>query len=164
MPEKVPFDLETYERRTRTGGCFICALVAGEPEAFHETVYEDADHVAFLSRYPTLEGYTLVCPKRHVVDAVGGLSEPAYLAVQAVVRKVGIGLQSVLPVERVYVMSLGSDQGNAHVHWHVAPLPPGVPYREQQFHALMGENGILDQRPEAKAALARRLRDAIAGA
>lgn len=163
-PTKVPFDLAAYERRVKHGGCFICALVAGEPEAFHEIVYEDADHVAFLSRYPTLEGYTLVCPKRHVDDAVGGFDEAAYLAIQSVVRKVGLALQAVLPVERVYVMSLGSMQGNAHVHWHVAPLPPGVPYREQQFHALMAENGVLDQSPEAKAELAHRLRTVIAEA
>ncbi|THV27131.1 HIT family protein [Glycomyces paridis] len=154
----MPFDLDAYAERVRTGGCFVCALVAGEPGSFHEIVYEDADHVAFLSRYPTLEGYTLVCPKRHVEDAVGGFDEASYLAVQRVVRRVGIGLRAVLPVERVYVMSLGSMQGNAHVHWHVAPLPPGVPYGEQQFHALMAENGVLDQSPAERAALAERLR------
>ncbi len=38
--------------------------------------------------------------------------------------------------ERLYGLSLGSHGGNAHVHWHVAPLPPGVPYREQQYAAL----------------------------
>ena len=52
-------------------------------------------------------------------------------------------------------MSLGSHQGNAHVHWHVAPLPPGVPYEEQQFAALMHEvNGYLDI-PEADFVRAR---------
>jgi hypothetical protein len=49
-----------------------------------------------------------------------------------------------VPTERLYVLSLGSHDGNAHVHWHVAPLPPGVPYREQQYAALMHENGYLD--------------------
>jgi diadenosine tetraphosphate (Ap4A) HIT family hydrolase len=34
--------------------------------------------------------------------------------------------------ERVYLLSFGSNQGHSHVHWHVAPLPSGVPYREQQ--------------------------------
>ena len=32
----------------------------------------------------------------------------------------------------------------AHVHWHVAPLPPGVPHRQQQYEALRMENGILE--------------------
>ncbi|WP_280267529.1 hypothetical protein [Nocardia wallacei] len=41
------------------------------------------------------------------------------------------------------MLSLGSRQGNSHLHWHIAPLPPGVPYREQQLHALAAENGVL---------------------
>ena len=53
-------------------------------------------------------------------------------------------LRRSVPTERLYVLSLGSHQGNAHVHWHIAPLPPGVPYREQQYAALMHENGYLD--------------------
>ncbi|MEU5153851.1 HIT family protein [Glycomyces sp. NPDC021274] len=158
---KVPFDVATYVRNMQGGRCFICALVAGEPEAFHEVVYEDDDHIAFLNRYPTLEGYVLVCPKRHLEDVIRDFSEEAYLALQALVRQIGVGLQAVLPVERIYVLSLGSLQGNAHVHWHVAPLPPDVPYAQQQYHALMGENGVIDQSPAAKAELARRLREEL---
>ncbi len=60
--------------------------------------------------------------------------------------------------ERVYILSLGSNEGNAHVHWHVVPLPPGVPYEEQQFAALMLETaGALDIPEEEKAALAARI-------
>jgi histidine triad (HIT) family protein len=58
-------------------------------------------------------------------------------------------------------VSLGSHQGNAHVHWHVAPLPPDVPYERQQFHAVMAENGILEVTPEQQAALAARIRPAL---
>jgi diadenosine tetraphosphate (Ap4A) HIT family hydrolase len=158
---RVPFDIATYVENTKSGKCFICALVAGEPGSFHEVVYEDAAHIAFLSRYPTLEGYTLVCPKQHLEDVVGDLDEEAYFDLQSLVRRVGIALKTVLPVERIYVLSLGSLQGNAHVHWHVAPLPPGVPYEQQQFHAIMAENGILAPNPEATAALAQRLRKAL---
>lgn len=45
-------------------------------------------------------------------------------------------LAEITPTERLYVYSFGSNQGVAHVHWHVAPLPPGVPFREQQFAAV----------------------------
>jgi len=31
---------------------------------------------------------------------------------------------------RVYILSLGSQQGNKHVHWHSAPLPFGVPVEQ----------------------------------
>jgi diadenosine tetraphosphate (Ap4A) HIT family hydrolase len=70
-------------------------------------------------------------------------------------------LKRALPVERVYVMSLGSRQGNAHVHWHVAPLPPGVPYRDQQFRALMAEHGVLDIPDAEQRKLAAMIRAAI---
>jgi histidine triad (HIT) family protein/ATP adenylyltransferase len=44
------------------------------------------------------------------------------------------------------------------VHWHVAPLPPGVPYEQQQYHALMSENGVLSVDDESQAALAQTIR------
>ncbi|MFC8536809.1 hypothetical protein ACFUJY_23220 [Streptomyces sp. NPDC057249] len=61
-----------------------------------------------------------------------------------------------------YLLSLGSQQGNAHLHWHIAGLPPGTPYREQQFHALMTENGVLSYTNAEAAALGERLRAALA--
>ena len=67
-------------------------------------------------------------------------------------------IRRVVPTERLYVLSLGSQQGNRHVHWHLAPLPPGVPYDQQQIAALMVEAGILDIPPAEMAALAQRIR------
>jgi diadenosine tetraphosphate (Ap4A) HIT family hydrolase len=65
-----------------------------------------------------------------------------------------------MPVERVYVLSLGSQQGNRHLHFHVVPLPPGVPYERQQYHALMAEHGVLPLSHEEMAALALELGEA----
>lgn len=60
---------------------------------------------------------------------------------------------------RVYILSLGSNEGNAHVHWHVVPLPPSTPYEDQQFAAVMLETaGALDMPEDEKAALAARIR------
>ncbi len=65
---------------------------------------------------------------------------------------------TTLGAERVYILSLGSNQGNAHVHWHVVPLPPGTPYEEQQFAAIMLETaGALKIPDGEKAALAARV-------
>lgn len=61
----------------------------------------------------------------------------------------------------MYTLSLGSQQGNAHLHWHVAPLPPGIPYEQQQFHARMAENGILDMDEPSQAALAQAIRHGL---
>ena len=63
-----------------------------------------------------------------------------------------------MPTERIYSLSLGSQQANAHVHWHVAPLPPEVPYEQQEFSALLKENGILNISETDQAELARTIR------
>ena len=156
-------DLEAYERRVRTGPCFVCGIVAADPETpAHHIVYEDGDTIAFLNRHPTLYGYTLVAPKDHRAEVTGDFTEEEYLDMQRVVRMVAEAVREEVGAERVYLLSLGSKQGNAHVHWHIAPLPPGVPYGEQQFAALMLEKAGALEIPEGeKAALAARIRRSI---
>jgi len=121
-------------------------------------IYEDIDVLVFLNRYPPLRGYTLVCPRRHVEQVVGDLTEAEYLQLQGWVYRVGRAVQQVVPTERLYLLSLGSQQGNRHLHWHVAPLPPGVPYAEQQLAALNLSRGVLPITPEAMARLASDIR------
>ncbi len=154
-------DLGTYEARAQRGPCFVCAYLAGDPEYRHEPVYEDEAHVAFLDRWPTVPGKVLVAPKEHIEHAVRDLDETAFTRLMLVVRKVSLAVEAVFAPERTYLLSLGSQQGNAHLHWHIAGLPPGVPYERQQFHALMTENGVLCPAPEQSADMARRLRVAI---
>jgi ATP adenylyltransferase len=155
------FDVQAYIRRSQSGPCFVCQLIAGHPDYVHHIVYEDDDAIAFLSKYPTLCGYTLVAPREHREHVTGDFTLEEYLRLQRVVYRVAEALRRVVPTERVYVLSLGSQQGNRHVHWHVAPLPPGVPYEEQQLGALSFDRGVLDL-PEAElAALAARIREAM---
>lgn len=157
-------DLAAYAARARTGPCFVCGYVNGNPDYRHEAVYEDEDHVAFLDRWPTVPGKVLVAPKAHIEHVVRDVDEAAFTRLMLVVRKVALAVEAVFGPERTYLLSLGSRQGNAHVHWHIAGLPPGVPYERQQFHALMTENGVLPLAPEQSAEMARRLRAAIADA
>ena len=163
MSQRLPFDMAAYERRVREGPCFICAIADGQPEYRDPTamVHEDADVLVFLNRYPTLRGYTLVCPRRHVEQVVGDFSDAEYLRLQTWVYRVSQAVQRVVPTERLYLLSLGSQQGNRHVHWHVAPLPPGVPYQEQQLAALSMSRGILPIPPEEMAQLASRIRTCL---
>lgn len=160
--DRVAMDITDYERRVLTGPCFICALLNGEPGYEHEQLLlDDDEHAAFLSRYPTLLGYALVVPRRHVEDVVRDLRTDEYLRLQAAVHRVAKAITEVVRPERVYILSLGSMRGNAHIHWHIAPLPPGVPYQEQQFHALMAENGILSYSSVEMANLAAQIREAL---
>jgi diadenosine tetraphosphate (Ap4A) HIT family hydrolase len=152
-------DLAGYAQRARER-CFICGIASGEDRS-HHVVYEDEAAVAFLNRFPTLEGYTIVAPREHREQVTGDFSTEEYLALQRVVHGVAEGIRAALAPERIYVLSLGSQAANAHVHWHVAPLPAGVPFEEQQLEALSWERGVLDLSDADMAALAARIRPEI---
>lgn len=154
----VPFDAEKYNRRSREGPCFVCSMLAGHPDYSHHDVFQDADTIAFLARWPTLLGHCLVAPKRHVESWVNDLDENGFLSFQRVVHRVAVALAASVPTERMYSLSLGSQQGNTHLHWHLAPLPPGVPYEQQQLRALSPEHGVLNVDDAGQAALARTIR------
>jgi diadenosine tetraphosphate (Ap4A) HIT family hydrolase len=153
-----PFAAAAYRQRAQGGPCFVCALLDGHPDYRHHMLYDDDVAVAFLSRFPTLLGYSIVAPRRHAEHVVGDLELEEYLQLQAVVHRVGRAISAAVPTERLYILSLGAQQGNAHLHWHVAPLPPGTPYEHQQFHAVMAENGLLDVSDAQQEELAIRIR------
>jgi diadenosine tetraphosphate (Ap4A) HIT family hydrolase len=135
MRKRVPVDHEAVRRRT-AGRCFICEIVSRNPEYGHHVFFEDEFTIAFLSKYPTLYGYSLVAPREHREQVAADFTEDQYLALQRAVWRVGRAITQVVPTERLYVLSLGSQQANRHVHWHVVPLPPGLPLGEQQYAAL----------------------------
>lgn len=162
MRERKPFDLAAYNRQVRGAPCFICTLVASKPGYTHHVVAEDDEAIVFLNKYPTLRGYCLVSPKQHREDLARDLSAEEYLRLQARVHRLARALKQVFDAERIYVLSLGSKQGNAHLHWHVAPLPKGVAPEQQQYHALMAENGVLDIPDAEMAAMAREIGAAYA--
>ena len=154
-------DAAEYHRQAREGPCFVCEIVAGRRP--HHVVYEDDRAIAFLNRYPVLIGYTLVAPREHREHAVADFDVEEYLELQRLVHRVGSALHRTLDVERLYVLTLGSQQGNRHVHWHLAPLPPGVAYEHQQLAALDWRDGaaVLGVSDEEQAELAARLRAAL---
>lgn len=162
MFERQAFDLGRYVKERATTPCFICAMLAGDKAFRHHIIAEDEETVLFLSKYPTLPGYALVCPKAHVEDLAEGLSPRAFLDLQARVHRLSRALKQVFDAERIYVLSLGSQQGNRHLHFHVVPLPRGVPYEQQQYHALMAENGVLAIPEGEMADMASRIGEAYA--
>jgi diadenosine tetraphosphate (Ap4A) HIT family hydrolase len=71
-------------------------------------------------------------------------------------------VQRVVPCERLYILSLGSAAGNSHVHWHLVPCPPGLPFERQQISLLRKEEeGYIDVPDEEMEALAAALRDEL---
>ncbi|HEY8679073.1 MAG TPA: HIT family protein [Candidatus Dormibacteraeota bacterium] len=156
MPSRLPVDHEAL-RHQLAGRCFICALVSGDPEFRHAVLYEDDVAIAFLSKYPTVPGYALVAPKDHREQVTGDFSIEEYARLHRVIYRVGEALRRAVPTERLYILSLGSQQANSHVHWHVVPLPPGVPFEEQQY-AMLDQNDYLSFSDDEACEIAERIR------
>ena len=160
---RVPFDAAAYEARVRGGPCFVCRLVRGDPAQPELVLHRDGLAVTFLSRPGVVPGHTLVAPVRHVEAVVADVLLEDYLELQRRVYAVAEAVQATVPAERLYLLSLGSRQGTAHVHWHVVPLPPGVPYPDQQFGLFdLARLGVPDLTADQHQALATALRTRLA--
>ena len=139
------FDPDAYLQEVAKG-CFICRLVQQDPNSAAEhIIWRDDETIAFLDRFPTVYGYTLVAPVAHLEQVTGHFTLHQYLTLQRVIHAVAEAIRELLSPERVYILSLGSQQANAHVHWHVVPCPPGMPLDQQQLSLLDKEKrGILE--------------------
>ncbi|MEU5691437.1 HIT family protein [Actinosynnema sp. NPDC020468] len=158
--DRAPWDLDDYLELARRA-CFVCEVVRDNPEYPHHVVHRTDEHLVFLSRFPVLWGHLLVVPTGHREHVVDDFTEDEYVRLHRLVHRVGRALTSVVPTERLYVLSFGSAQANRHVHWHVAPLPPGVPYPDQQAGAFAADKGFLRASEEELADLAAELRSAL---
>jgi diadenosine tetraphosphate (Ap4A) HIT family hydrolase len=156
MKDRRTFDLKSYLEKIQSGPCFICEMVAGRLNGNY-IVQQSDDFIIFLNKYPVLYGYTLVAPAKHREQVTGDFSLAEYVALQRVVYRTAEAVRKTVATERVYILSLGSQQGNRHVHWHIAPLPFGVPFQEQQLDALKMENGILALTDDEMKKLARQI-------
>jgi histidine triad (HIT) family protein len=158
-------DPESYAKQVladnRAGRCFICDLIRDASAEY--VIYKDDLCIAFLPKYPTLRGRVLLAPTEHRTQVVGDFTEGDYLAIQSRVYRLGRAISTAFPTERLYILSLGSNDAVAHVHWHIAPLPPGVPFMEQQFHALDIANGYLDLTRDELTAIAARIARNLGG-
>jgi diadenosine tetraphosphate (Ap4A) HIT family hydrolase len=159
-----PFNIEEYVARSTSGRCFICEFLSGNPEYQHIEVVATETNVVFLDRYPTLFGRVIVAPKRHLEQVTGDFELSECLDLQRLLYSSAEAIRHVLSPERVYMLSLGSQAANSHVHWHIAPLPTGVPFEQQQYHALMHEHGAIRASTDEFVAYARQVRDRLVSA
>ena len=103
-------------------GCIFCSLIAG---AELDSVYRDADTVAFLDHAPVIPGHTLVVPAVHY-DTLDDLPDDALVPLFRVVRRVSIAQQQALGAEgSLTLANTRISQSVAHVHVHVVPRRKG---------------------------------------
>ena len=157
--ERFHIDLDAYFHQIQTGPCFICGIVARDPNFPAHIIYEDENAIAFLDKYPPQYGHTLVAPREHREQVTGDFTVEEYLNLQIVVYRVAEAIRQELCAERVYLLSFGSKQGISHVHWHISPLPPGVPFREQQLAVF--RKGVLKIPEEEKATFVKRIQQKL---
>lgn len=159
MREKHPCDLGASEQRVKEGPCFLCELVAGTNP--HHVISEDQSAMVFWATYASLPGYALLAPREHREQATGDFPLEASLQLQRLMSQLAEAIRQVVPTERLSILTLGRQQGNRHVPWHVAPLPPGVPSEQQPDAALASSKGVLALPDEDMAELARSIRQAL---
>ncbi len=150
-------DMEAFHHDARTRPCFVCEVVEGTNHRSQHIIYEDDDAIAFLDSYPRAYGYTLVSPKEHREQVTKDFALEEYLGLQRVVFRTTEAVREEVGAERMYLYTFGSNQGIAHVHWHVVPLPPGEPYEDQQGAWAAWSKGVLDIPQEEMASLAARI-------
>ena len=150
-------DMDVLHHGFRTQPCFVCRILAGNNERPQHFVYEDDKAIAFLDAFPRAYGYTLVAPKEHREQVTADSTVERYLGLQQLVYRVTEAVREEVGAERMYLFTFGSNQGNSHVHWHVVPLPPGVPYEEQQGAWTSWSRGVLKIPEEEMASLAARI-------
>jgi len=150
-------DMGAMHRGFRTLPCLICRMVGGGATFPENIVYGDDEAIVFLDGYPRAYGYTLVAPREHREQVTADFAPEEYLRLQSLVYRVSEAVREEVGAERMYLYTFGSNQGNAHVHWHVVPLPPRVPYEDQQGTWAGWEGGVLEIPTEEMRALARRI-------
>ena len=150
-------DMKAMQRAFRTDPCFVCRIVDGNFRFPENVIYEDERSLVFLDGYPRAYGYTLVAPKEHRKQVTGDFTPEEYLDIQKLLYRVTEAVREEVGAERMYLYDLGSNQGNSHAHWHVVPLPPGVPYEDQPGSWASWGMGILKIPSEEMADLAARI-------
>jgi len=101
------------------GDCVFCDIVAGSAQS--HKVWEDDEHLAFLSIYPNTLGVTVVIPKAHYSSYAFELEDDALTGLMLATKKVARLLDSRLEgVARTGMMFEG--YGVDHVHAKLFPM------------------------------------------
>jgi len=98
--------------------CIFCDIVSRKAEA--SIVYEDAEHLAFLSLFPNTLGATLVIPKIHYTSYAFSLPDDVLSKLILCTKKVALMLDQKLGVGRTAMVFEGF--GVNHIHAKLFPL------------------------------------------
>ena len=108
-----------YEAKTSDGKCIFCEIVAGRLKA--GIFWENKEFVAFLTTYPSTEGFTVVIPKDHYGSDVLKMPDDILQRFILATKEVSSVLENYYEdVGRVGVIMEGL--GIDHAHIKLIPL------------------------------------------
>lgn len=112
--------------------CIFCKIIGGEIPS--DTVYGDADTLAFLDIKPNNPGHTLVVPKKHS-ENLYDIDDHSLAATIRTVQKVAIALKKATGAEGINIAmnnERAAGQIIFHPHFHVIPRFAEDGYRHRQ--------------------------------
>ena len=99
--------------------CIFCKIINGEMPC--KKVFEDDKVIAFMDIDPTVDGHTLVVPKKHYTDYTE-LDDEIILHMNKVKKELTNYLTKKLNVNAMsFTMNYGDSQVVKHVHLHLLP-------------------------------------------
>ncbi|MEK7096577.1 MAG: HIT family protein [Patescibacteria group bacterium] len=99
--------------------CIFCKIVRGEVPS--HKIWEDENHLAFLSIFPNTEGFSVVIPKKHYGSYLFDLPEEVYCDLMKATKMVGKILDAKLDdVGRTGLIAEGF--GVDHAHTKLFPM------------------------------------------
>jgi histidine triad (HIT) family protein len=101
--------------------CIFCEIISKSREGHF--IYEDANHVAFLDKYPIDKGHALVLPKKHQ-EKITDMNEQKVGELFSIIPKIAT---AIMKSTGAVAFSLAQNNGRAakqiipHVHVHIIP-------------------------------------------
>uniref|UniRef100_A0A3P9M1Q0 Isoaspartyl peptidase/L-asparaginase n=1 Tax=Oryzias latipes TaxID=8090 RepID=A0A3P9M1Q0_ORYLA len=124
-------------------------IIRGEEQQWR--VWEDSEHVAFLTPYPNRPGVTVVVPRKALPSDVFKLNEPDYTALILATYKVAKLLEEGMKAQAVAMIFEGFQVDHAHVKLiPLLPLPEGskpVEIQPECFQSYPGFVSSIDGPP-----------------
>lgn len=102
-------------------GCVFCEIINRTAASY--VVYEDAEHIAFLDKYPISLGHTLVLPKKHF-ERVNDMFQEEFCALYARVHALNRLITSRVGATASHISindGRAANQLVPHVHVHIIP-------------------------------------------
>jgi histidine triad (HIT) family protein len=101
--------------------CIFCEIIARRAPAYF--VYEDAEIVAFLDRYPISDGHTLVLPRTHY-ERFDDLPVETLRSMYGAVQRLNRRIRERMQTEGAHISvndGRAAHQLVPHIHVHIIP-------------------------------------------